>query len=74
MPEPFALTCDSCGEPMLPSLSQGDADGFLWICINLDCPELCAGELETEDPAGGAPPARRGGGPLRRRLPGRRRR
>src|SRR5665647_1530375 len=49
MPEPFALTCDSCGEPLLPNLSQADADGCLWICINPDCPELCAGELETED-------------------------
>src|SRR5450830_1397438 len=53
MPEPFALTCDSCGEPLLPNLSQADADGCLWICINPDCPELCAGELETEDLAGG---------------------
>src|SRR5450759_1432292 len=53
MAEPFALTCDSCGEPLLPNLSQADADGCLWICINPDCPELCAGELETEDLAGG---------------------
>jgi hypothetical protein len=36
-----------------PNLSQADADGCLWICINPDCPELCAGELETEDLAGG---------------------
>jgi hypothetical protein len=50
---PFALTCDSCGEPLLPNLSQADADGCLWICINPDCPELRAGELETEDLAGG---------------------
>ena len=49
MPEPFFLTCYSCGEPMLPNLSQADADGCLWICINPDCPELCAGELETGD-------------------------
>ena len=53
MPEPVALTCDSCGEPMLPNLSQADADGCLWICINPDCPELCAAELETEDLSGG---------------------
>jgi len=46
---PFALTCDSCGEPLLPNLSQADADGCLWICINPGCPELCAGELETGD-------------------------
>ncbi len=58
MSEPFALTCDSCGEPMLPNLSQGDADGCLWICIDPDCPELCAGELETEDLVeGGVPKA-----------------
>jgi len=53
MPEPFALICDSCGVPLLPNLSQADADGCLWICINPDCPELCAGELETADLAGG---------------------
>ena len=58
MPEPFALTCASCGEPLLPNLSQADADGCLWICINPDCPELCAGELETGDLAeGGVPEA-----------------
>ena len=58
MPELFALICDSCGEPLLPNLSQADADGCLWICINPDCPELCAGELETEDlvEGGGAAP------------------
>src|SRR5450759_4066115 len=53
MPELFALICDSCGVPLLPNLSQADADGCLWICIDPDCPELCAGELETEDLAGG---------------------
>src|SRR5665647_2775999 len=53
IPEPFALTCGSCGEPMLPNLSQADADGCLWICIDPDCPELCAGELETGDLAEG---------------------
>ena len=49
MPEPFALTCDSCGQPLLPNLSQADAHGCLWICINPGCSELCAGELETVD-------------------------
>ncbi len=49
MPERFAITCDSCGEPLLSNLSQADADGCLQICINPDCPEMCAGELETED-------------------------
>ena len=58
MPEPFALTCSICGTPMLPNLSQADAEGCLWICIDPDCPELCAGELETEDLVeGGAPQA-----------------
>ena len=41
-----------------PNLSQADADGCLWICINPGCPELCAGELETEDLVeGGVPKA-----------------
>jgi len=41
---------------MLPNLSQGDADGCLWICVDPGCPERCAGELETEDlVAGGGP-------------------
>jgi len=53
MPEPFDVTCSICGESLLPNLSQADTDGCLWICINPDCPELCAGELETEDLAGG---------------------
>jgi hypothetical protein len=58
MPESFDVTCSICGEPMLPNLSQADADGCLWICINPDCPELCAGELETEDLVeGGVPQA-----------------
>ena len=34
-------------------MNQVDADGCLWICINLDCPEQCAAELETKDLAGG---------------------
>ncbi len=58
MPEPFDVTCSICGTPMLPNLSQADADGCLWICIDPDCPELCAGELETEDLVeGGVPKA-----------------
>jgi len=56
MPKPFALTCGICGEPMLPNLSQADADGCLWICIDPDCPELCAAELETEDLVEGGVP------------------
>jgi hypothetical protein len=38
---------------MLPNHGTADAEGCLWICIDPDCPELCAGELETEDLAGG---------------------
>ena len=58
MPEPFDDTCSICGTPMLPNLSQADADGCLWICIDPDCPEFCAGELETEDLVeGGVPKA-----------------
>jgi len=25
--EPLALTCDFCGEPLLPNLTQANADG-----------------------------------------------
>ena len=58
MPEPLDVTCSICGTPMLPNLSQADADGCLWICIDPDCSELCAGELETEDLVeGGVPQA-----------------
>ncbi len=49
MSESFANICDSCGESMLPNVSQADEDGCLWICINPGCPEMCAGELETAD-------------------------
>jgi len=62
MPESFALACDSCSEPMLPNLSQGDADGWLWICIDPGCPKLCAGELETEDLVEGGVPTSWGTG------------
>jgi len=34
-------------------VSQVDAHGFLWICIDTDCPELCADELETGDMVAG---------------------
>ena len=47
------VTCSICGTPILPNLSQADADGCPWTCIDPDCPELRAGELETEDLAGG---------------------
>ena len=46
MPELIVLTGDTFDEPMLPNLSQGDADGCLWICINPGCPELCARSRE----------------------------
>ena len=39
-----------------PQPEPADADGCLWICINPDCPELCAGELETEDLVEGGVP------------------
>jgi len=49
MGELFAVTCDSCGEPMVPNVSTLDDDGCGWICLNPGCPELAAGELEAED-------------------------
>jgi len=49
MGELLAVTCDSCGEPMVPNLSTLDDDGCGWICLNPGCPELAAGELEPED-------------------------
>ena len=52
MGELRAVTCDSCGEPMLPNVSTLDADGCGWICLSPGCPELAAGELEAEDLAG----------------------
>ena len=52
MGELLAVTCDSCGEPMVPNVSTLDEDGCGWICLNPGCPELAAGELEAEDLAG----------------------
>ena len=49
MGEFLAVTCDSCGEPMVPNVSTLDDDGCGWICLNPGCPELAAGELEAED-------------------------
>ncbi len=49
MGEFLAITCDSCGEPMVPNVSTLDEDGCGWICLNPGCPELAAGELEAED-------------------------
>ena len=49
MGELLAVTCDSCGEPMVPNVSTLDEDGCGWICLNPGCPELAAGELEAED-------------------------
>ena len=43
------MTCNACGEPMLPNVSTLDEHGCLWICINPRCPELHDGEVETED-------------------------
>jgi len=49
MGELLAVTCDSCGEPMVPNVSTLDDDGCGWICLNPGCPELAARELEAED-------------------------
>ena len=49
MGELLAVTCDSCGEPMVPNVSTLDDDGCGWICLNPGGPELAAGELEAED-------------------------
>jgi hypothetical protein len=49
MGELLAVTCDSCGEPMVPNVSTLDDDGGGWICLSPGCPELAAGELEAED-------------------------
>jgi hypothetical protein len=49
MGEFLAVTCDSCGEPLVPNVSTLDDDGCGWICLNPGCPELAAGELEAED-------------------------
>ena len=49
MGELLAVTCDSCGEPMVPNVSTLDDDGCGWICLSPGCPELAAGELEAED-------------------------
>ena len=49
MGELLAVTCDSCGAPMVPNVSTLDDDGCGWICLSPGCPELAAGELEAED-------------------------
>jgi hypothetical protein len=49
MGELLAVTCDSCGEPMVPNVSTLDEDGCGWICLNPGCPELHADELEADD-------------------------
>ena len=63
MGELLAVTCDSCGEPMVPNVSTLDDDGCGWICLNPGCPELAAGELEAEDLA--EPACQRVGEPAR---------
>ena len=73
MGELLAVTCDSCGEPMVPNVSTLDDDGCGWICLSPGCPELAAGELEAEDlveagvPRGARRPSRAAGGSLRGR-------
>ena len=49
MGELLAVTCDSCGAPMVPNVRTLDEDGCGWICLDPGCPELAAGELEAAD-------------------------
>lgn len=42
------VECD-CGSPMLPNISTGDYDGYGWICLNTNCDDYTANEIETED-------------------------
>jgi hypothetical protein len=45
----LAVTCESCREPMVPNVSTMDEHGCGWICLNPECPELAAVELEADD-------------------------
>ena len=49
MGELLAVTCDSCGEPLVPNVGTLDDEGCGWICLSPGGPELAAGELEAED-------------------------
>ncbi len=49
MGEILAVTCDSCDESMVPSVSTLDEHGCPWLCLNPGCPDLRAGELEAAD-------------------------
>ena len=49
MGDVLAVTCGTCGQPMVPNVSTLDDDGCGWICLNPSCPELAASELEAED-------------------------
>ena len=41
--ELLAVTCDSCGAPMVPNVSTMDEDGCGWISLDPHCPELAYG-------------------------------
>lgn len=43
------LSCDRCGQWMIPNISTGDEEGYGWICTSEDCPDFNGYELETED-------------------------
>ncbi len=49
MGELLAITCDVCGGPMVPNISTLDEDGCGWICIDPDCPDCAAEQLEACD-------------------------
>ena len=46
--ETNALVCE-CSWLMFPNVSTGDNEGYLWICMNPNCTEWNASELEAED-------------------------
>ena len=53
MPGPFDAACSICGEPTPPNLSQADADGCPWICIDPDCLETLRRGARDQGPGGG---------------------
>ncbi len=60
MTELLAMTCDACGEPMLPNVSTLDADGCLWICIDPRSPrevDVARGALTGAQAGRGPDPA-----------------
>jgi hypothetical protein len=49
MGELLAVTCDSCGAPMVANVSTLDEDGCGWICLDPGFPEQAVAELEAAD-------------------------